>query len=145
MSDAPGYPTVSPYLLYEDAGAAVDWLCQAFGFRERLRYADEGGVVTHAELEVGSDGLIMVGHPGPDYRSPDRLGATTGIVHVYVDDVDAHYRRAREAGVRITREPQDEEYGDRRYDCKDLEGHDWSFAQILRHAPPEEWGATAPG
>jgi PhnB protein len=145
MSDAPAYPTVTPYLLYEDAEAAIDWLCRAFGFRERLRYADDDGVVNHAELEIGSDGLLMVGHPGPDYRSPDRLGATTGIVHVYVDDVDAHYRRAREAGVRITREPQDEEYGDRRYDCKDLEGHDWSFAQILRHAPPEEWGATAPG
>lgn len=144
MSDAPSYPTVSPYLLYEDAGAAIDWLCQAFGFRERLRFEDDGGVVNHAELEVGSDGLVMIGHPGPDYRSPDRSGQNTGIVHVYVDDVDTHFRHARASGARITREPADEAYGDRRYDCKDLEGHDWSFAQILRDVPAEEWGATQP-
>ena len=144
MSDAPTYPTVSPYLLYENAEAAIDWLCETFGFHERLRYADDNGVVNHAELDVGSDGLIMIGHPGPDYRSPDRLGQNTTIVHVYVDDVDAHFRHAKASGARITREPADEAYGDRRYDCKDLEGHDWSFAQILRHVPPEEWGATQP-
>jgi uncharacterized glyoxalase superfamily protein PhnB len=75
---------------------------------------------------------------------PDRLGQTTTIVHVYVANVDAHFRHAEASGARITREPADEAYGDRRYDCKDLEGHDWSFAQILRHVAPEEWGATQP-
>ena len=143
MSEVPHYPTVTPYLLYEDAGAAIDWLCRAFGFRERLRFADSDEVVTHAELDVGTDGLVMLGHPGAEHRSPDRLGASTAIIHVYVADVDAHVRRARAAGARITREPADEEYGDRRYDCKDLEGHDWSFAQILRHVPPETWGGQS--
>jgi uncharacterized glyoxalase superfamily protein PhnB len=141
MSDGRHFPTVTPYLLYEDTGAAIDWLCRAFGFRERLRFTDDDGMVTHAELEVGADGLVMVGHPGPTYRSPERLGGTTAITHVYVDDVDAHYRRAQEAGARISRPPADEEYGDRRYDCKDLEGHDWSFAQVFADVPPEQWGA----
>jgi uncharacterized glyoxalase superfamily protein PhnB len=103
MSAEPTYPAVSPYLLYEDAAAAIDWLCQAFGFRERLRYENDNGVVSHAELEVGSDGLIMIGYPGPDYQSPDHLGQNTTIVHVYVDDVDAHCRHAKASGARITR------------------------------------------
>ena len=134
--------TITPYLLYEDGGAAIEWLCRAFGFRERLRYADEAGRVTHAELALG-DSLIYLGHPGADYRSPGSLGAFTHLVHVYVEDVDAHYERARDAGARIHAEPEDTPYGDRRYDTEDLEGQRWSFAQRMEDVAPEEWGATA--
>jgi len=63
-------------------------------------------------------------------------------VHVYVEDVDAHYTRAKKAGATIVSEPKDQEYGDRRYDAKDVEGHLWSFAQHVRDVPAEEWGAT---
>ena len=89
--------TVTPYLLYEDVDAAIDWLGRAFGFAERLRFADASGTVTHAELALG-DGEVFLGHPGPEFRSPKSLGAFTDLVHVYVDDVDAHYARAVEAG-----------------------------------------------
>ncbi len=143
MTDASRHQTVTPYLLYEDAGAAIRWLTRAFGFRERLRFTDEHDVVTHAELELGHGGLVMIGHPGGGYRSPGRLGARTAITHVYVDDVTAHFERARAAGARITREPADEAYGDRRYDCEDLEGHAWSFAEVLEDVPAEQWGATS--
>jgi len=134
--------TITPYLLYKDVAAAIDWLSQAFGFEERLRYADESGTVTHAELVLG-DGEIFLGHPGPDFRSPKDLGAFSDLTHVYVDDVDAHFARAREAGVTIHAEPEDQPYGDRRYDAEDPEGHRWSFAQLLREVPAEEWGATS--
>lgn len=143
MGDTGRYQTVTPYLLYEDAGAAIEWLSRAFGFRERLRFTDENDVVTHAELELDDEGLVMIGHPGHGYRSPDRLGARTAITHVYVDDVAAHVERARAAGARITRDPADEAYGDRRYDCEDLEGHAWSFAQALEDVPAEQWGAES--
>ena len=63
------YPTVTPMIAYEDAASALDWLSRAFGFRERMRYAEPSGTVTHAEMEVG-DGLIMLATPTPDYRSP---------------------------------------------------------------------------
>ena len=132
---------VTPFLLYEDVGAALDWLGRAFGFRERLRFEGDSGVITHAEMEMG-DGEIMLGHPGPDYRNPGRLGQTTQLVHVQVDDVDAHFETAKKAGAEIVSEPEDQEYGDRRYDVKDPEGHLWSFAQRVRDVSPEDWGAT---
>jgi PhnB protein len=131
----------TPYLLYEDVGAALEWLSRAFGFRERLRFQGEDGAVTHAEMELDG-GEVMLGWPGPDYRNPRRLGQTTQLVHVYVEDVDAHFERAREVGAEIVSEPQDQEYGDRRYDVKDPEGHLWSFAQHVRDVTPDEWGAT---
>lgn len=134
-------PRITPYLLYEDVAAALDWLSRAFGFRERLRFAAEDGTVNHAEMEL-ADGVIMMGDPGPEYRSPKRLGQGTQQVHVYVDDVDAHFERARAAGATIVAEPTDQPYGDRRYDAEDLEGHRWSFAQHVRDVPPAEWGAT---
>jgi PhnB protein len=135
--------TVTPYVLYEDVAAAIDWLSRAFGFEERLRFTDDGGAVTHAELTIG-DGEVFLGHPGPDFRSPKRLGAFTSLVHVYVDDVDAHHARAVAAGAPIHTELHDTPYGDRRYDTEDLEGNRWSFAQLLREVEPEEWGATRP-
>jgi len=134
--------TVTPYLLYEDVAAAIDWICGAFGFEERLRFADGGGIVTHAELTLGG-GEVFLGHPGPEYRSPRELGAFTHLVHVYVDDVDAHCARAVEAGAPVLGELQDTPYGDRRYDTEDLEGHRWSFAQVVRTVAPEDWGATS--
>lgn len=136
------FPTITPYLLYEDLGAALEWLSGAFGFRERLRAADDGGTVTHAEMTVGSDGVIMLGHPGPDYRSPAALNGVTVIIHVYVDDVDAHFAQAHQHGAVIVQEPTDEPYGDRRYDALDPEGHVWSFATAQRDVAPEQWGAV---
>lgn len=139
------YPRVTPYLLYEDVPAALDWLARAFGFEERLRHADDGGRVNHAEMTVGPDGVIMLGWPGPAYRNPKRSGASSVLVHVVVEDVDAHFARARDAGAVILREPADEAYGDRRYDAADPEGHRWSFAQPVRDVTPQEWGAVPAG
>jgi uncharacterized glyoxalase superfamily protein PhnB len=122
--------TITPYLLYEDVSAAIDWLSRAFGFEERVRFADDTGTVTHAELTHG-DGEIFLGNPGPDYRSPKALGTYTDLTHVYVEDVDAHCERARTAGARILRGPLDEFYG-RIYAATDLEGHRWMFHQLPR-------------
>lgn len=135
--------TVTPYLLYEDTNAAIDWLVKAFGFREVLRYThEENGMVTHAELEL-EGGTIFLGWPGSEFMSPARTAVTVGI-HVYVADVDAHYERAKAAGANVTREPHEPGYGDRRYDVTDLEGHSWFFATQLEETAPEDWGATRP-
>jgi uncharacterized glyoxalase superfamily protein PhnB len=66
---------------------------------------------------------------GPDYRSPKRADHYNALVHVYVDDVDAHFEQAKAAGAEIVMKPTDQEYGDRRYDAKDPEGNFWSFAK----------------
>ena len=133
--------TVTPYLLYENVGAALDWLSKAFGFTERLRFTDAEGQVTHAEMTVG-DSEIMLGHPGPDYANPKRGDGVTVFVHVYVDDIDAHFEQAKAAGGEVLTVPADKPYGDRAYDVADPEGHRWTFAQHVRDVPPEEWGAT---
>jgi PhnB protein len=128
-------------LSYEDVGAAIDWLGDAFGFRESgERFADEEGRVTHAELSL--DGAtVFLGWPGPDYRSPKRHAQeceqaarwldtpwVVDGVHVDVADVDAHCERARAAGARIIREPETIPVG-RLYSAEDFEGHRWMFMQ----------------
>lgn len=135
---------ITLYLLYEDCEAALEWLSKAFGFSERLRFVDDEGNVTHAEMEFGG-ASIMMGDPGPDYRNPKRAGHRSAQVHVYVDDVQEHFERAKVAGATILREPEDQDYGDRRYVAEDPEGQLWSFAQHVRDVAPEEWGATVAG
>ena len=131
---------VVPMLSYEDCGAAAEWLARAFGFSEHERYSDDDGRVTHVTLSAG-DGVVMIGWPGPDYRSPTHHAESCEAaarwldvpyvvdgVYVEVANVEAHCRRAREAGARILSEP-DEAYGGRRYRAEDLEGHRWMFSQ----------------
>ena len=124
-------PRITPYLLYEDLETAVDWLASTFGLSERFRMTGPEERATHAEMAL-ADGVIMMGHPGPDYRSPKRVGHVCQLVYVYVDDVDEHYQSARAAGATILSEPEDKPYGDRVYSAEDPEGHHWFFAQHVR-------------
>ena len=132
--------TITPYLLYEDGEAAIEFLTKAFGFEEVMRHQSPEGRVWHAELKHGDDNLYL-GEPGPPFQSPRRAGQTSVGIHVYVDDVDSHYDRAKSAGAEIKAEPEDQEYGDRRYSAADLEGHEFFFAERVREVAPEEWGA----
>jgi uncharacterized glyoxalase superfamily protein PhnB len=146
--------SVTPMISYEDAGAAADWLVRAFGFRETMRYTEEGGKVSHVELEIGN-GSVMLGSP-PGYANPLRIRETEAGaawnetpfvidgVHVYVEDVDAHFAHAREAGATILSELEDQPFGDRQYRAEDLEGHRWMFATHVRDVAPEDWGAETP-
>jgi uncharacterized glyoxalase superfamily protein PhnB len=131
-----GFPQITPYLLYEDVDAAVDWLVNAFGFTEQVRMTGPDGKANHAEVRMG-DGVVMMGNPGTDYLNPKRRGGATQLVYVYVDDVDKHYDAARAAGASIVSEPADQFYGDRTYGAEDPEGHRWSFAQHVRDVAPE--------
>jgi PhnB protein len=130
-------PRITPYLLYEDVAGALQWLAKAFGLRERTRLPGPGGKVAHAEMELAG-GVVMMGHPGADYKNPKRLGQVTQSLYVYVEDVDKHFEHARGAGARILEEPKDQFYGDRRYGVEDPEGHRWYFAQHVRDVAPED-------
>ena len=123
----PGYPRISPYLNYEDTGAMMEWLTRAFGLVERHSQRGPDGKLRHAEMAL-EDGVVMMGSPGGEFRNPKRLGQVTQSLYVYVDDLDAHCARAREAGAEIIEEPADQAYGDRRYGVRDPEGHHWYFA-----------------
>ena len=140
----PGWPRISVPLYYDDAAKAIDWLCDAFGFDVRLKVEGDGGRIEHSELVFG-EGLIMVGSASdkadkyPFMRSPAQVGgANTQNMFVYVDDVDAHCERARTKGATIRVEPKISDYGedywsDRSYECVDVGGHHWWFAQRLRN------------
>jgi uncharacterized glyoxalase superfamily protein PhnB len=121
---------ITPYLLYEDGEAAIEFLSGAFGFREVDRTTGGAGGL-HAELEVSpGGGRIYLGQPPAGFENPAKVGRTS-LLYVVVEDVDAHYERAQAAGAAILEEPNDLPHGHRRYGCSDPQGHEWYFAQIL--------------
>ena len=109
-------------LAYEDEEAAAAWLVRVFGFRE---YARKGNLIW---LEL-SDGLVMLCRVGFGLLSPRQLGGVSHKVNVYVSDVDAHYARATREGAVLHRPLETTEYGERRYEVIDPEGHWWHFTQ----------------
>ena len=134
---------IIPFIGYEDAEAAIEWLGRAFGFveDESARYVEDG-VITHAELDC-EGGTIYLSAP-TDYASPRRLQSESELARraydnpwvidgyfVEVDDVDAHHGRAVAAGATILREPQEPGIGFRIYSAEDPEGHRWMFGQKL--------------
>jgi PhnB protein len=135
------YAPISPYLLYVDVPAALDFLTRAFGFREVLRAEAPDGTIQHAEMRLG-ERSVMLGYPGPGYTPPGPDEGRSVLVHMYVDDVDDVFRRAVEAGATVVNEPEDKREGDRRGDLLDPEGQWWSISQHVRDVAPEEWGGT---
>jgi uncharacterized glyoxalase superfamily protein PhnB len=118
-------------LQYEDAPAAIDFLCRAFGFERKAVYQGEDGTVAHAELTFGN-GMVMLGSVndteyGRLLVRPDDADGVTMSVYVIVQDPDAHFAQARAAGAEIIREPVTQDYGGRDYTCRDPEGHVWTF------------------
>jgi uncharacterized glyoxalase superfamily protein PhnB len=129
---------IYPSLFYDDAPAAIEWLCRAFGFTKRLVVPGPDGTVVHSELSLGP-GVIMVGTAKPDRGlvSPRSLPAANQALCVQVDDPDSHFARAKGAGAVILQELKDEEYGSRGYMARDLEGHQWYFGT---YRPGAHWG-----
>ena len=128
--------TVVPVLVYPNVETAIDWLTGAFGFVERLRAPGPDGAISHAQLNV-ADGAIMIGGP---FQLPQ--DAVPRYVLIHVDDVDAHYERARRFGARIVQPPQDMPFGERQYSAVDLAGYGWTFSQSIADVAPQTWGAT---
>ena len=133
--------TIIPSLRYRDALAAIDWLCNAFGFEKNAVYADEEGIVQHAQLTFGG-GMIMLGSVanestwGERIAQPDEIGGReTQCPCVIVSDCKAHYERAKAAGAAIIDDYAEKEYGGAGYSCRDPEGHLWWFGSYDPWAP----------
>ncbi len=138
-------PSIYPRLAYGDEVAALEFLTRAFGLTERREARMEHPDGMLAWLEVG-DGVVMIGRAGEQrhgLHSPLETGITTAMVNVYVDDIDAHYRRAQEEGAQIVMALEDMFWGDRRYEAVDPEGHRWHFAERL--ADIERRDPASPG
>lgn len=134
-----GYPTLTPYLIVDDAQAAVDFYTKILGASERMRMDAPGGKIGHSELQIGA-GLVMLADEHPDIGalSPKTVGGTSVYLHLYVDNVDAVYASALEAGATAVQEPQDQFYGDRSAVFKDPFGHQWSVSTHVEDVPPDE-------
>ena len=123
--------TIMPALRYNDAQAAMNWLCQVFGLERHAVYQGPDGTIAHAELALGG-GMIMLGSAKDDtygrgFRAPDELGGVeTRSAYIVVADVDAVYARAQAAGAVVVRPLKDTGYGSREFTVKDPEGHSWS-------------------
>lgn len=127
--------TIFPAIRYQNARAAIDWLSQAFGFKEHFVVPGSGDSIAHAQLELESN-IIMLGSAREDelrLKTPRELGAGTQAVYVVIKDVDAHCARARQHGADIVRGPEDTPYGSREYSARDMEGHLWSFGTYQPH------------
>ena len=114
-----------PALRYQDGPAAIEWLARALGFEKQMVVAGPNGTIAHAQMHLGP-GMIMLGSAG-DPGGTNPWATVKQGVYVYVEDVDAHYQRAKAAGAEIARELEDTPYGSREYSVRDPEGHLWSF------------------
>lgn len=134
-----GYPQVTPYLIVDGAAAAIDFYAKAFGARERMRMGGPDGKVGHAEIEIGS-GLVMLAdeHPEIGARGPKSIGGTPVTISLYVDDVDAVFKAALDAGATETRPLEDQFYGDRTGGVEDPFGHVWHLATHVEDITPDE-------
>ncbi|HEX2604281.1 MAG TPA: VOC family protein [Oxalicibacterium sp.] len=123
---------IIPCLRYRDAPAAIEWLCDTFGFEKQAVYANPDGGIAHAQLTFGN-GMIMLGSAdtesawGKLIRQPEEVGAETQSAYIVVQDPDAIYARAKAAGADIVIDIKFEDYGGRGFSCRDPEGHLWNF------------------
>ena len=124
--------TIVPSLRYRDAPAAIEWLCEAFGFEKHFVVPGEDGTIAHAQLVFGN-GMIMLGSARDDEFGELQKPLETAdspvskSAYVIVDDVDAHHARATAAGARVVMAPEDQDHGGRLYACRDPEGNLWNF------------------
>jgi uncharacterized glyoxalase superfamily protein PhnB len=127
---------IFPFITYEDAPAAIDWLCRAFGFEPLQVVPGEHGEIVHAELQLGP-GVVMLSTAKDDrlrMKSARALGASNQGVAVFVDDVDARWERALAAGADVVQAIEDAHYGARSFTVRDPEGNLWSIGNYLPHA-----------
>ena len=117
-------PNIFPALRYSEGNAAIEWF-KAMGFDELMVVRGPGGRIVHAEMKLGA-GVVHVGEKGVAEGHEEVDAAGFGVA-VYVEDVDAHYERAKSAGAEIAEPPYDTDYGARMYSVRDPEGNLWTF------------------
>ncbi len=126
-----GFHTVTPYLIVENPDEVISFLREAFGAEELFRMSGPDGGVWHAEVQLGDSRLMLGG-------ASEQWPAMPAVLYVYVEDVDATYRRALAAGATSVMEPADQFYGDRHGGVRDLAGNQWWIATHIEDVTPEE-------
>ncbi len=136
--------TVLSHIVYRNLAEAIAWLTKTFGFTEHFRYGDPAQP-NGAQMHLGNAWIMVRGARNGE-QTPAQLGYGTQSLSVFVEDVEAHFRRTKSAGVKIVEELHETEYGEFQYAAIDLDGHHWVFARHVRDMGPEDWGAkVSPG
>jgi len=134
-----GYAAVTPYLVIEGAGAAIEYYKKVFGATERMRMDAPGGRVGHAELVIGGSTVMLADEfPEMGYRGPKAFGGSAVSLMLYVPNVDEVFKRAMEAGGKQLKPLADQFYGDRMGTVEDPFGHVWTIATHIEDVSPEE-------
>lgn len=126
-----GYHTITPYLVVQGAAQLIDFLKQAFEAEEIHRMARPDGTIMHAEVKIG-DSRVMIGEAQGEFTP------MLAMLHLYVNDTDAVYRQALQAGATSLREPEDQFYGDRIGGVRDSFGNQWWMATHIEDVSSEE-------
>lgn len=139
-----GYHALTPYLVFKNAGAAMDFYKKAFGAKETVRMNAPDGSIMHAEMRIG-DSSFMMGEefPSMNVKSPETLGGTPAGLMWYTPDVDKAFARAVAAGATAEQPPTDMFWGDRYAKLVDPFGHRWSIATHVEDVPPKEMDRRA--
>ena len=134
-----GYHSITPYIIVDGAARALDFYKQAFGAEEVLRMAANEDKLAHAEIRIG-DSIVMISDEWPDQGmlGPKARGGATGLLMIYVEDVDAAFARAIEAGATLDRPVENQFYGDRSGSVIDPFGHRWTLATHVEDVSEEE-------
>jgi PhnB protein len=134
-----GFRNVTPYLAVDDAAAAIEFYGRAFGASEHSRMPAPDGTIAHAAIQVG-DSMIMLSDPYPmsTAKPPKQLGGTSAVIFLYVEDTDAAYQRAVDAGATPSMPPDDMFWGDRFAQVADPFGHVWQFGTHKEDVSDEE-------
>jgi PhnB protein len=134
-----GYHTATPYLIVKDAARALEFYKKAFGAKELMRFADPGGKIGHAEIKIGNSPIMLADeHPDMGFRGPQSLGGSSVCILLYVEDVDAWFKRAIAAGGTELKPVKDQFYGDRSGTLTDPFGHVWTISTHKEDVPLEE-------
>jgi len=123
---------VIPELAYANVPLAAKWLCEHFGFQERLRIADH-----RVQLNVGEGAVVVT-----QLESAPGQADMACSVLVRIENIDVHYAKVVSKGVKIIRPIKSHPYGERQYTAQDFGGHIWTFSQTLEDVDPASWGGT---
>lgn len=140
-----GYRSVTPYLILQKGSEALAFYQRAFDAQEILCLRGPDGRIAHAELRIG-DSVVMMAEEcaeNPMTRSPHSIGGTSISLHLYVEDVDASFRKALSAGATERRPVEDRFYGDRSGVLEDPFGHVWALATHKEDLSNDEIGKRA--
>ncbi|MGA9286323.1 MAG: VOC family protein [Solirubrobacteraceae bacterium] len=138
------YPQVMPYLIVDGANEAIEFYKGVLGATERMRLEGPDGGIGHAELEIGESVIMLADeNPGMNIEGPKSVGGTPVTIHVYIEDADAAFERAVQAGAKPLRAVEDQFYGDRSGQFEDPYGHRWNVATHVEDISEEEMSRRA--